>query len=226
VPKANVTAHRFLTGVILAAGASSRMGRPKQLLRIGDRCLLQHVVDAALGSRLDEIILVLGDRAEEIRAGITLPANRPVRIVLNSDYAEGQSTSLRVGLQSVASRAEAAAILLGDQPHVTSQLIDRMVATFLATDRPIVRPLYAGGIPGHPVVLARRIWPEVARLHGDQGARALLRVHPDWLLEVPAEGEPPIDLDTPDDYQQTLTPPAAPAILAPVRTNSDDDNAN
>ena len=224
MPKANVAAHRFLSGVILGAGTSSRMGQPKQLLRIGDRCLLQHVVDAALGSRLDEIILVLGDRAEEIRVAITLPS----RIVLNPDYAEGQSTSLRVGLGSANARADAAAILLGDQPGVTSELIDRVAAAFLAADLPIARPVYVGcgRIPGHPVFLARRIWPEVERLHGDQGARVLLRVHPDWLLEVPIEGEPPADLDTPDDYQRTLTPPAAPAILARVKTNSDDDNAD
>ncbi len=205
--KVNVAAHRFLSGVILAAGASSRMGQPKPLLRIGDRCLLQHVVDAALGSRLDEIILVLGDRAEEIRATITLPSNRPARIVLNPDYAEGQSTSLRVGLGSANTQADAVAILLGDQPGVTSELIDRMAAAFLAADRPIVRPVYAGGIPGHPVFLARSIWPEVKRLRGDQGARALLRVRPDWLLEVPEEGEPPADLDTREDYQRAVAGP-------------------
>ena len=134
--------------------------------------------------------------------------------MLNPDYAEGQSTSLRVGVGSAYAQADAAAILLGDQPHVTSQLIDQVAATFLAAHPPIVRPCTPVGIPGHPVFLARRIWPAVEQLHGDQGARASLRVHPEWLLEVPAEGEPPTDVDTWEDYQRAVARPDSGGLIS------------
>jgi molybdenum cofactor cytidylyltransferase len=179
------------------------MGRPKQLLPLGDRPLLQHVVDAAVASCLDEVIVVLGHCAAEIRAAADLCD--PVRVITNPSYGEGQSSSLHAGLRAASPCAAAAAILLGDQPHVTARLIDRMVEAFLGAGAPVVRPVYSASdgrrVPGHPVLLARRIWPTVEGLRGDQGARGLLSAHPDWLLEVPVEGEPPSDIDTWEDYQ-------------------------
>jgi molybdenum cofactor cytidylyltransferase len=198
----------FLSGLILAAGASTRMGRLKQLLPLGDRCLLQHVLDEARSSRLDEVILVLGHRAEEIREALELPSGRPARVVINPDYASGLSASLRLGLRSADPRAVAAAILLGDQPNMRRELIDRMAAAFLGADSPLVRPVYSGSgrrrVPGHPVFLARRIWPDVEKLRGDQGARALVSARPEWLLEVPVDYEPPADIDTWEDYQRAV----------------------
>jgi molybdenum cofactor cytidylyltransferase len=199
----------FLSGVILAAGASTRMGRPKQLLSLGDRPLLQHVLDQAAASRLDEVIVVLGHRAPEVRAAIRIPPGRAVRAVVNPDGAGGQSASLGLGLRSADPRAAAAAVLLGDQPHVTDRLIDRVAEAFLAGDSPAARPVYSssdgGHAPGHPVFLARRIWPELYELRGDQGARALLSSRPEWVLEVPVEGEPPADLDTWEDYRRAIS---------------------
>lgn len=196
----------FLSGVILAAGASTRMGRPKQLLRLGDRCLLQHVLDAACASCLDEVVLVLGAHAEEIRATVRLPADRAVRVVVNDEFARGQSASLQRGLREASPRAVAAAILLGDQPDVDAALIDTVAAAFAGADRPIVRPVFTAGgrrVPGHPVLLARRVWPEVATVRGDLGARDLVRAHPDRVLEVDVATEPPADMDTWDDYQRS-----------------------
>ena len=198
----------FLSGLILAAGASTRMGRPKQLLPLGDRCLLQHALDEALRSRLDEVILVLGHRAEEIQEALQLPSGRSTRVVINPDYTSGLSASLRLALRAADPRAVAAAILLGDQPNMAGELIDRMAAAFLAADAPVVRPVYSGSagrrVPGHPVFLARRIWPEVEKLRGDQGARALVSARPEWLLEVPVDYEPPADVDTWEDYQRAV----------------------
>lgn len=195
----------FLSGVILAAGSSSRMGRPKQLLPLGGRCLLQRVLDEAIASSLDEVVLVLGYRAEEIHAALRLPEASRTRCVVNADWALGQSTSLRLGLRRAAPTAAAAAILLGDQPGVEAALIDRVARAFLDAGLPAARPVYSGAdgsrAPGHPVFLARRIWSEVDELGGDQGARNLLATRADWLLEVPVEGAPPADIDTWEDYQ-------------------------
>ncbi len=197
----------FISGIILAAGASTRMGRPKQLLTLGGRCLLQHVIDtAAAAAGLDEIIVVLGHRADEIRRVLQLPAGRHVRIVVAADFAQGQSASLRAGLRAAHASAVAAAILLADQPRMTAALIDRTAAAFLVADAPIARPAYRApsgdGFPGHPVFLARRVWPEIKRLEGDQGARALIRAHPEWVLEIPVEGRAPADIDTWADYER------------------------
>jgi len=210
----------FLSGVVLAAGTASRMGSPKQLLPLRGRPLLQHVVDAAAASCLDEIVLVLGHRAAEIEAALQLPVGRAVRVVVNDGYAEGQSSSLKAGLRAADARAAGAAILLGDQPGVTATLIDRVAAAFGSAAVPVVRPVWRGKmdemdtmdgmdagaglearrVPGHPVVLARRIWPELERLRGDQGARVLIAARPEWVLEVEIEGVPPADVDTPGEY--------------------------
>lgn len=208
--------HRpFLSGIVLAAGASTRLGRPKQLLLLGDRPLLQHVVDAALASRLDEVVVVLGHGAAEIRAALRAPADAPLRLVVHADPSRGQSSSLRLGLDSASPRATAAAILLGDQPGVGAALIDRVAAAFLDGGSPAARPVYSGAggcaIPGHPVFLARRIWPEVGKLSGDQGARVLLSTRPDWLLQLPVEGEPPADVDTWEDYRRVSRAARSPA---------------
>jgi len=205
----------FLSGIILAAGTSTRMGQPKQLLPLAGRPLLQHVVDVATASRLDEIILVLGHRAEEIRAA--LRCGERVRVVVNPEYAAGQSTSLRVGLRAGSPGAAAAAVLLGDQPGVTVQLIDTVAAAFLGAAAYVVRPVYraasGGRVPGHPVFLARQVWPQVEMLRGDQGARAFLAEHSEWLLEVPLADEVPRDIDTWDDYREHAEPGAAAAAI-------------
>jgi len=199
-------AEAFLSGVILAAGGSTRLGRPKQLLPLAGRPLLQHVLDEAAASRLDEIVLVLGCEAEAVRAALEIPARPPVRVVTNPDWAQGQSTSLRLGLRCAHARARAAAVLLGDQPGVGAALIDRVAEAFLEHGALAARPVYCGPrgrVPGHPVLLARRLFAEVEKLSGDQGARALLAERPEALLEVAVEGPPPGDVDTWEDYRRT-----------------------
>jgi molybdenum cofactor cytidylyltransferase len=189
----------FVSGVVLAAGASTRMGRPKQLLEIAGRPLLQHVVDAALASSLDEVIVVLGHRADEVEAALRLGGR--ARAVANPEFAAGQITSLRCGLAAANPAARAAAVLLGDQPTLRSEAIDEMVAAFLAAGARAARPVYpdAGGRPGHPVLLAREIFHELDPLRGDQGARTLFSEGRPGVLEVSVAGQPPPDIDTPED---------------------------
>jgi molybdenum cofactor cytidylyltransferase len=194
----------FLSGILLAAGASTRMGRPKQLLPLAGRPLLQRSLDQAAAACFDELILVLGHRAAEIRDALHLPDPPRCRVVVNRRYREGQAGSLVLGLRSADPAAAAAAILLGDQPLVPAARIDRLARAFREAGAPAARPVYAGAagerVPGHPVFLARSTWPELERLDGDRGARDLLAAHPDWLYEIPLGGEPPVDVDTQEDW--------------------------
>jgi molybdenum cofactor cytidylyltransferase len=187
-----------ISGVVLAAGTSSRLGQPKQLLEVRGRPLLQHAIDAAAGSELDEVVVVLGHESERIASALALPSG--ARVVVNDHYESGQSTSLRTGLSSVDPRADAAAILLGDQPGLTSAAIRKVLDAFRESDAPIVRALWQG-TPGHPVVLARSEWESVRRLEGDKGARDLVAATA--RTEVIEMDEPPVaDVDTWEQYER------------------------
>ncbi len=190
-----------VVGVILAAGNSSRLGRPKQLLSLGGRPVLAHTLDNAARSGLDGIVVVLGHEADAIRAAIDFAA-AGARVVLNERYREGQSTSLRAGLDALPSEAGAAIFLLGDQPLIGPAILDAILAAYRRTGRPIVMPAYDGR-RGNPALFARPLWPELARVVGDQGARGVLRAHADDVLEVPVAGSHyTADLDTVEDYER------------------------
>jgi len=191
----------MIAGVILAAGASARLGTPKQLLPLQSRPLLQHVVDAAAAAALNPIVVVLGHRASEIEDGLQLPDR--ARIVLNPDYMGGQATSLRAGLAALEADVRAAVILLGDQPRVSTAAIREAVATYERTGGPVIRTAYRGR-PGHPVVLDRGVWPAVMAERGDRGAREVLAAHPEWIVTLEREEDPPIDVDTEEDYGRLI----------------------
>ena len=197
----------FVSGVVLAAGAAARMGRPKQLLPLRGRPLLQHVLDRAAASRLDEIVLVLGANAAAVRASLPPPAPR-LEVVVNDVWAEGIASSLRCGLRACDPRSAAAAILLGDQPGVTSALIDAVLDELAATRAAFVRPVFhAPGrepAPGHPVAIARSEWADVERLRGDEGARVLLARAGERVHELRVDAPAPLDVDTEADYERTL----------------------
>lgn len=189
----------MITGIVLAAGTSTRLGTPKQLLELDSRPLLQHVVDAACASSLDEIVIVLGHEAEIIRAALTLPDT--ARTVLNEDYETGQSSSLRAGLAAASHKSEAAAVLLGDQPGMRPGLIDAVIERWRATNAPVVRPTFQG-TPGHPVVVGRSEWASFARAEGDRGAGVVMERDP-ARVEIVEMGRPPLeDVDTWEQYER------------------------
>ncbi len=195
----------FLSGLILAAGRSERMGQPKQLLLLRGKPLVQYAIDAALESKLDEVVLVLGHRADEVCAAIQVPDGAPLRVVINDDYEEGQGSSLREGLRNVDPKAAGAAILLADQPGVDAALIDRIAGAFRAAEPSVLRPVFQGvdgeRVPGHPVFLAHRIFDGVIHeVRGDLGLRGLLPTHPEWLEELLLDEPPPPDVDTPEAF--------------------------
>jgi molybdenum cofactor cytidylyltransferase len=185
-----------IAGLVLAAGTSSRLGRTKQLEPVDGVPLLQHAVDAAAASRLDEVVVVLGARAAEIEAAVRWPPGS--RWVLNERFSVGQSTSLLAGLAALGPEVEAVVVLLGDQPGIRPQAIDALIAAHAEGKGPVVQATY-GGRPAHPTLLARDVWRDLAALTGDQGARSAIAAHPQWRTGVEVGGDPPPDVDTEED---------------------------
>ena len=189
-------------GLVLAAGSSRRMGRPKQLLPLGGRPLLERVVAAANDSSLDEVVVVLGAHAEVIQAGVDLGR---ARVVVNSDHDSGLGSSLRAGLASLGPEVGRAMVILGDQPAVSAELFDRLLELQATSGLPSAA-LRFGTLLHPPVVLERSLFGDLASLEGDVGCRAVVRGRPELVAPLPAEteGEHPIDLDTPEDYERSL----------------------
>lgn len=189
-------------GIVLAAGAGTRMGgRVKQLLPLAGKPLLQHPIDAAAEAGILDLRIVLGHEADEIAAAIRVPPGG--EIVVNAQYADGQSTSLRAGLAAAPEGARAAVILLGDQPLVRIEAIREVIDWHWVHGSPVVRAAYRGR-PSHPVLLGRSAWAGVEALRGDVGARALTATHLGRVDLVEVGGEPPEDVDTPEDYERLV----------------------
>src|SRR5215831_9350510 len=186
------------SAIILAAGSSIRMGTAKQLLRLDGRPLLQHVLDNVRACDVGEIILVLGASAEVIRGEIEV---HNARIVMNENYREGMGTSLKTGLSAVNPDAEAALIILADQPFVRPQTINRLISEHVRSKAQIVIPLYRG-FRGNPVLLDRTVFPEVMALGGDIGCRAIFGGHLEGIVKVPVDDVGILlDIDRQSDFE-------------------------
>ncbi len=185
-----------VAAVVLAAGASTRLGQPKQLAPIGGRPALAYTLDALRASSIDRVVLVLGHHADAIAAALDLTE---ITVVRNDAYAEGQSTSVLAGVKSLGDDVAAALMVVGDQPLLAPTVVDAIVRAYEQTGGPFIVPVYAGEW-GNPVLLARATWPLLDNLKGDTGARPILRKHMDMVLEVPVPGSLLDDIDTPEDY--------------------------
>jgi molybdenum cofactor cytidylyltransferase len=192
-----------IAGIVLAAGRSSRLGRPKQLLLVHGEPLIRHTLRHVLASSLDQVILVVGHEAEEVRNAV---AGLPVICAFNPDAAAGQSTSVRSGIASILPEVEAAVFILGDQPGVDPNVIDALIGAWRELRPPVVAPLYADRM-GNPVLFDRRVFPELVLLEGDTGARPVVCAYQDSgeLQIVPIAGAAPPDVDTEADYEALIT---------------------
>jgi molybdenum cofactor cytidylyltransferase len=188
----------MISGVILAAGKSTRLGRPKQLLELGGESILLHTVRNAMNSHLDQVVLVLGDSAFEIADAV---GEQGQSLAINPDYELGQSTSLKLGLSTIDPEAEAVLFLLGDQPQVSAEIINAVISHFRKTGGIIVMPSYHG-IRSNPVLFSRELFPEIAKVTGDQGARSVVRTHFSEVHAVEIDADPPLDVDTEEDYEK------------------------
>ena len=186
-----------VSGIILAAGQSKRMGQVKQLLPFRGKPLISHIIYTALASELDEVIVVLGHGAEEIK---TTADFGEARVVMNHDYEAGQSTSLQTGISEISDRSEAALFILGDQPLVSAGVINRLIEEFERKKMGFLIPTFLGK-RGNPVLVGRSFFPLLKSLTGDQGARALFKEYEDQVKEFDVgDGCIHMDIDTLDDY--------------------------
>lgn len=186
----------MIASVVLAGGASSRMGRPKMLLPWGAGTVLSASVGAHLEAGVDLVVVVLGPGGEEVWRGSGLHPDPRLRSVVNEAWREGLASSLRRGLEECG-EATAVLVALGDQPGVTASRIRRIVEAWQPGTRLVV-PVQ-GQRAGHPVLFDRSLWDELLALSGDAGAREVVRRH--WGEAVTVEAEPLFDIDTEEDYQ-------------------------
>lgn len=185
--------------VVLAAGTSTRMGAPKQLLPYQGRSLLRHVVEMALDSICQPVIVVLGARAEQLQQELK---NLAVQVVENLRWAEGMSSSICTGitaLNATSNKATAAVLILCDQPFVSAQVINQLVEAYHFTGKPIVGSEYAGTI-GVPALFSHSFFSELMALKGSEGAKQVITRNIDQVYSVHFP-DGAIDIDTPEDYE-------------------------
>jgi molybdenum cofactor cytidylyltransferase len=188
----------FVTGLVLGAGGSQRLGRPKQLLPYREGTLLGHVVDVARTCSFDQLVVALGGAAEEVRANVDLDG---AAVVVNDAYGTGCSSSIAAALRTVDPRCDVLVLMLGDQPGVTAATVAALRAG--RGDAPLAVCRYDDG-RGHPIAFAQRTFSALADLHGDKGVWRLLDQRANEVVEVTVDGAIPLDVDTEEDYAAVL----------------------
>lgn len=201
------------SAVILAAGRASRMGGPNKLLaEFGGVPQIRRIVIAALDSKAGEVIVVVGHQSERIRAAL---AGLKVSFAANPDYAEGLSTSLRVGIEATSTDAHAALVILSDMPQVTTTHLNALIDAYQPEKGAHIALAAVDGKRGNPVLWSRRFFPDLRQLTGDMGARHLLATYAESVVEVEIGTAAAVDIDTP----QALM--AAGGVLPDEKTSTD-----
>jgi len=192
------SADRWVTGLVLAAGASTRLGQAKQLLPYGGAPLLGHVLQTARSCPFDQLLCVVGGASAEVRRWVDLHG---VEAVENTSFREGCSSSIAAGLEQADVRCDTLVLMLGDQPGVGVATVEALLDG--RGDAPLAACAYSDG-RGHPLAFARSMFGELAGLHGDKGVWKLMDEHADEVVDVAVAGPVPLDVDTWDDYRRVL----------------------
>ncbi len=189
----------MIAALVLAGGASQRLGRPKQIEPWGEGTLLGHVLAEVAKGPFDHRFVVLGAETERILAEVDFSG---WVVVENLEGEGGMASSLRVGLDAILrlTRAESVLIFLGDQPEVDQDVVQALLDAQRRTQRQVIVPKYRYEW-GNPVLVERPLWGRLMSLEGDAGAKPLFKAHPEWVEEVWFEARPPRDVDTADDIE-------------------------
>ena len=188
-----------IAGVILAAGAASRMGQPKLLLSWKGETLIKRAARTALEAGLDPVMVVTGSGAVEMQAAL---AGLSVQMVYNPDWGDGQSTSVRAGINALPEQTAAVIFMLADQPYVSTGLIQQLVKTY-AQSRPSILAPFVGEKRANPVLFDHSMFDALCWLQGDAGARSIFGRYPPTALPWPDE-RLLFDVDTPEDYRKLI----------------------
>lgn len=187
-----------VAGVVLAAGASTRFGRNKLLLRIDGESLARRAAKAALAAGLDPVVVVLGHEADRVGPEFS---GLPVRAVVNPDYARGMNTSLAAGVAALPENAPAAVILLADMPLVTGEMVDGLVEAYRRTRAPLVASDYEG-VHAPPTLYARILFPELGGPEGDGSGKRVVKRHAAEAVRVPWPADRLADVDREKDWER------------------------
>jgi molybdenum cofactor cytidylyltransferase len=185
----------FVAGLVLAAGGSRRLGRPKQLLPYGGATLLDHTVTTARACEFDQLLVAVGGEAEKVRDRVDLSG---ADVIVNPGFGAGCSSSIAVAMEALDPRATVLVLLLGDQPGVVPASVRVLLAA--RGDAPLAVCRYDDG-RGHPFAFGRAVFDDLASLHGDKGVWKLLDRRAEDVVEVSAPGSVPLDVDTWEDYE-------------------------
>jgi len=191
----------MICAIVLAAGRSRRMGVQKLLLPFGSKTVITYIVDQLTASFVDEVHVVVGCQGKRVSRELS---GRPVSIVNNSNYKSGMLFSVRCGLNAMAQQCRVVLVVLGDQPSVTTKLIDQMLQAFAFTEKQILIPLYKGK-RGHPIMFSAAYREEILTQYDNVGLRGLLHAHEEDIFELPVTASGVLsDMDYPQDYQREL----------------------
>ncbi|HEY6998273.1 MAG TPA: nucleotidyltransferase family protein [Candidatus Binatia bacterium] len=191
----------MIVAVVLSAGESSRMGRPKALLPIDGQTFIERIVAALKQTRVGKIIVILGHNASELQPKIS---HLPVEILINTDYKLGQLSSLQLAVRHLHLDHDCDGMLvhLVDHPYLTPALVQEMIRRFYETKKRIIVPKFHGK-RGHPVIFSRELFAELLSAPADQGAKAVVNAHRAHTLEIETEEAGiALDIDTPELYEQ------------------------
>jgi molybdenum cofactor cytidylyltransferase len=188
----------FVAGLVLAAGGSTRLGRPKQLLPYGGATLLDHTIATARACEFDQLLVAIGGSADKIRGRVNLAG---ADVVVNPGYGSGCSSSIAVAMEALDPRATTLVLMLGDQPGVVPATVRVLLAA--RGDAPLAVCRYDDG-RGHPFAFGHEAFGDLRALHGDKAVWRLLEERADAVAEVPVAGRIPLDVDTWADYEAVV----------------------